>query len=48
MLVFWWVGLHLFFLVGRATSNGVFWGVCELSMILAASLLMGEVVFLSC
>ena len=32
MPVFWWVGLDLVFLVGRATSGGVFWGVCELSM----------------
>ena len=34
MHVFWWVGLDLVFLVGRATSGGVFCGVCELSMIL--------------
>ena len=33
MPVFWWVGLDLVFLVGRAVSGGVFWGVCELSMI---------------
>ena len=33
MPVFWWVGQYLAFLVGRATSGGVFWGVCELSMI---------------
>ena len=32
--MFWWVGLDLVFLVGRAASGGVFWGVCELSMIL--------------
>ena len=30
--VFWWVGLNLVFLVGRATSGGVFWAVCERSM----------------
>ena len=30
--MFWWVGLDLVFLVGRAASSGVFWGVCELSM----------------
>ena len=48
MPVFWWVGLDLVFLVGRAVSSGVFWGFCELSMILAASLLMGGVMFLSC
>ena len=34
MPVFWWVGLDLVFLVGRAASGGVFWGLCELSMIL--------------
>ena len=34
MPVFWWVGLDLVFLVGSVTSNSVFWGVCELSMIL--------------
>ena len=47
MSVFSWMGLDLVFLMGRAAS-GVFWGVCELSMILAPSLLMGGVVFLSC
>ena len=36
MPVFWWVGLDLVFLVGRATSSDVFWGVCELSMILGS------------
>ena len=36
MPVFWWVGLDLVFLVVRATSSGVFWGVCELSMILGS------------
>ena len=30
------MGLYLFFLVGRATSGDVFWGVCELSMILGS------------
>ena len=34
MPVFCWVGLDLVFLVGRAMSGDVFWGVCELSMIL--------------
>ena len=34
--VFWWVGLDLVFLVGRAVSGGVFWGVCVLSMILGS------------
>ena len=32
MPVFWWVGLDLVFLEGRAASGGVFFGVCELSM----------------
>ena len=31
---FWLVGLDPEFLVGRAVSSGVFWGVCEFSMIL--------------
>ena len=33
MPVFWWMKLDLVFLVGRTTSGGVFWCVCELSMI---------------
>ena len=36
MPVLWWVGLNLVFLVGRAASIGVFWGVCELSMFLGS------------
>ena len=36
MPVFWWVGLDLVFLVGRTVSSGVFWGVCELTMILGS------------
>ena len=36
MPVFWWVGLDLVFLVGGAVSGGVFWGICELSMILGS------------
>ena len=36
MLVFWWVDPDLVFLVGRAMSGGVFWGVCELSMTLGS------------
>ena len=48
MLVFWWMRLDLVFLVGRTASGGVFWGVCDLIMILGSSLLMGGVVFLSC
>ena len=47
--MFWLVGLYLVFLVGRAVSSGVFWGVCELSMILGRlSANGGGVVFLSC
>ena len=34
--VFWWVKPDLVFLVGRAASGGVFWGVFELSMILGS------------
>ena len=34
MPVFWWVGLDLVFLAGRAVSGSVFWGVSELSIIL--------------
>ena len=34
MPVFWWMRLDLVFLVGRTASNGVFWDVCELIMIL--------------
>ena len=30
--MFWWVGLDLVFLVGRALSSGGFGGVCERSM----------------
>ena len=33
MPVFWWVGLDLVFLVGRAASGGVFWGVCDLMVL---------------
>ena len=36
MPVFWWVGLDLVFLVGRAMSGGVSWGVGELSMTLSS------------
>ena len=36
MLVFWWMRLDLVFLVDRTTSGGVFWGVCELIMILGS------------
>ena len=34
MPVFWWMRLDLVFVVGRTTSGGVFWGVCDLIMIL--------------
>ena len=34
MPVFWWMRLHLVFLVGRSTSGGVFLGVCGLTVIL--------------
>ena len=30
------MGLDLVFLVGRAVSGGVFWGVCDLIMILGS------------
>ena len=36
MPVFWWVGLDLAFLMGRTLFGGVFWGVCELIMILGS------------
>ena len=36
MPVFWWMRLDLVFLVGRTTSSGVFWGVCELIVILGS------------
>ena len=36
MPVFWWMRLDLVFLVGRTTSRGVFWGVCELIKILGS------------
>ena len=36
MPFFWWVSLDLVFLVDRTASNGVFWGVCELIMILGS------------
>ena len=32
--MFWWMRLDLVFLMGRTASGSVFWGVCELSMIL--------------
>ena len=36
MPVFWWMRLDLVFLVGRTVSRGVFWGVCDLIMILGS------------
>ena len=36
MPVFWWMRLDLVFLVGRTASSAVFWGVCELNMILGS------------
>ena len=36
MPVVWWMRLDLVFLVGRTASGGVFWGVCDLSMILGS------------
>ena len=32
--VFWWMRLDHVFLVGKIMSAGVFWGVCDLIMIL--------------
>ena len=36
MPVFWWMRLDLVFLVGRTASGGMFWGVCDLIMILGS------------
>ena len=36
MPVFWWMRLDLVFLVGRNMSVGVFWGACDLIMILGS------------
>ena len=36
MPVFWWMRLDLVFVVGRTASSGVFWGVCDLIMILGS------------
>ena len=36
MPVFWWMRLDLVFLVGRTAPGGVFWGVCELIMIVGS------------
>ena len=34
--MFWWMSLDLVFLVGRTMAGGVFWGVCDLIMILGS------------
>ena len=36
MPVFWWMRLDLVFLVGWTSSSCVFWGICELIMILGS------------
>ena len=36
MPVFWWMRLDLVPPVGRTASAGVFWGVCDLIMILGS------------
>ena len=36
MPVFWWMRLDLVFMVGRTKSSGVFWGACDLIMILGS------------
>ena len=36
MTVFWRMKLDLVFLLGRTTSGGVFWGICDLIMILGS------------
>ena len=36
MPVFWWMRLDLVFWVGRTASGDVFWGICELIMILGS------------
>ena len=47
MPVFWWMRLNFVFLVGKTTSGGVFWGVCDFIMILGSLSANGGVVFLS-
>ena len=36
MPVFWWMRLDLVFLVDRSATGDVFWGVCDLIMILGS------------
>ena len=43
MPVFLWMRPDLIFLVGRTMSGGVFWGVCELIMILGSLSANGRV-----
>ena len=33
---FWWIGLYPVFVMSRTMPSGVFWGVCELIMILGS------------
>ena len=48
MAVFWWIRLNLVFLLVRSASGGVFWGVCDLIMILGSLSANGWGMFLSC
>ena len=41
MPVFWWMRLDLVFMVSRAMSGGVFWGICGLIMILGSLCAIG-------
>ena len=34
--MFWWMRLDLVFLVGRSASGGVFWGVCDLIIVVGS------------
>ena len=34
--MFWWMRLDFVFLLGRSTSGGVFWAVCDLILILGS------------
>ena len=36
MPVLWWMRLDLVFLMHRSASGGVFWGVCDLIMVLGS------------
>ena len=49
MPVFWWVCLDLVFLVDRSASGGVFWGVCDLIVILLyVNYTSGKLIFKTC